>query len=310
MKNIRATLVIVLTVVNLASISCSTGAKSTPGLAHEWWVFSTGGFGGNWPSNPKSLDALLARSSVLRFKPNGEFVSQGFFGSGTWAKGPDRKFILCVEPYTAGARAINLGNKAIGDKAMPIELEAVNETLRLYVTPDKFGKVQWLEFVPYKPTANEINNGYPSESGSSVVFEKPTPTQKKFLGAIERGDSRLVMQMLKSGSDPTGPKKAIVQYMGYDTTTLIMAVSFGHTEVAKILLQSGVDPDESQMGGLTPLMIASRAGFTEIVKLLLVHHANPQLKSGFGTTALDQARKANRKDIEKLILDYDRQAKS
>ena len=309
MKSNRASLVLVLAAVNLVSINCSTGARPTPSMEHEWWVFSTGGFDGNWPSNPKSLDALLARSSVLRFKPNGEFVSQGFFGSGTWANGPERKFILWVEPYTAGARALNLGNQAIGDKAMPIELEAVNETLRLYVTPDKLGKIQWLEFVPYKPTAAEVNNGYPSESGSSLAFERPTPDQKKFLGAVERGDSLTVEQMIKTGTDPTGPRKAIVQYTGYDSTTLIMAVSFGHTEVAKILLQSGVDPDESQMGGITALMIASRGGYTEIVKLLLAHHANPNLKSEFGTTALDQARKAKRKVIEKLLLEYERQAK-
>jgi len=293
-----------LVAVNFASINCSSGPRSTPALQHEWWVFSTGGFGGKWPTVPKSLDEVLARSSVLRLNPNGKFVSQSFFGNGTWVRGPEGKYILSVEPYSAGARTLNLGIKAIGEKSAPIELEEVNGTLRLYVTPDKIGRVQWLEFVPYTPTASEITNGYPSETGSSLAFEKPTPAQKKFLGAVERGDYLTVEQMIKTGTDPTGPRKAIVQYTGYDSTTLIMAVSFGHTEVSKILLQSGVDPDESQVGGLTPLMIASRAGYTEIVKLLLAHNANPKLKSEFGTTALDQARKAKRKDIEKLILEY------
>ena len=57
-------------------------------------------------------------------------------------------------------------------------------------------------------------------------------------------------------------------------TPLFAAVKSNQTEAAKILLQSGADPDGSIENLSSPLHVAIRENFVEIVKLLVDFGAN------------------------------------
>ena len=60
----------------------------------------------------------------------------------------------------------------------------------------------------------------------------------------------------------------------------------GHSDVCKLLLSSGADPNTQTPGGVTPLHRASYAGHVEVVRLLLGHGATVLLCDSDGRTAL------------------------
>jgi serine/threonine-protein phosphatase 6 regulatory ankyrin repeat subunit B len=72
----------------------------------------------------------------------------------------------------------------------------------------------------------------------------------------------------------------------------------GKTEIVKILLEKGANPDLQGKNGYTALMVASMNGHTDIVTELLNKSANPDLKNAEGKTALDLA---SNSDIMSLL---------
>ena len=91
------------------------------------------------------------------------------------------------------------------------------------------------------------------------------------------------------------------------STPLMAASQKGYTEIVKLLLKKGADPNfQDPMGGKTALILAVEAQNPklELAKALLDGGAKPNLKDKKGNTAADLAAKADRKEITKLLQEY------
>lgn len=84
---------------------------------------------------------------------------------------------------------------------------------------------------------------------------------------------------------------------------LRLAVSLNNLDVARSLLQSGIiSINNFDMQRRSPLHIASCKGYTEMVKLLLLHGADPNIKDDLGNTPLHLAACTNNIEIVTLLL--------
>ena len=70
---------------------------------------------------------------------------------------------------------------------------------------------------------------------------------------------------------------------------LASAALHGHAELARELLDLGLDPDQRTTSGETPLMLAASNCHVELVRILLTHGADRSLKDPEGRTALQLA---------------------
>ena len=74
-------------------------------------------------------------------------------------------------------------------------------------------------------------------------------------------------------------------------------------EIAWVLLEAGVQKDERDEGGRTPLMYAAEAGSLEIVRLLLKAGADTDLTDLFDDTALICAARRGHVEVAQLLLE-------
>ena len=99
--------------------------------------------------------------------------------------------------------------------------------------------------------------------------------------AVLTGDLEAVRRQIEAGADldekdPLG-----------GSSPLIIAATFGRTEVAKVLIEAGVDLDQRNNDGATALLSAAFLCRTEIVAALLEAGADRSLRDNAGSTALD-----------------------
>lgn len=94
--------------------------------------------------------------------------------------------------------------------------------------------------------------------------------------AAETGQLDLAREFLDKGADP--------DYIELGLTTLGTAVFQDYTDVARLLLERGANPNLKSDAGLTPLM-QSQSG--EIVKLLAEYGADPKVCDDDGHSAVD-----------------------
>ena len=81
------------------------------------------------------------------------------------------------------------------------------------------------------------------------------------------------------------------------------AASQGEIEEVRALLDKGAWADSWGVDGMfTALTGASEGGHTDVVKLLLAHGANPNMPDHDGKTALKAARMNGNKEIEQALL--------
>jgi len=85
---------------------------------------------------------------------------------------------------------------------------------------------------------------------------------------------------------------------GYNALT--GAVTSGHTEIVKWLLENGANPNYRYGPGYTPLLAAAANGHLEIVKLLLAHGAELRATSNDGKSALALAKERD----HSVVADY------
>jgi ankyrin repeat protein len=147
-----------------------------------------------------------------------------------------------------------------------------------------------------------------SDNGSD---RDPSPPRVDLHVAALQGNLSAVEQHINAESD-------LNQKDAYGSTPLILAITFGRTEVAKALIEAGADMTLTNNDGATPLHIAAFFFRVEIVKALLDHGADKTVRNKAGRTALESALRPF-DDVKKvydsiqkslkplgLKLDYDR----
>ena len=122
---------------------------------------------------------------------------------------------------------------------------------------------------------------YGQQEHSSTENGQPSkpPGVSPHMAALQ-GDIDAIRQHIQAGSD-------LNEKDMFGSTPLIVAVTFGKTEVARALIEAGADMNIRNNDGSTPLHIAAFFCRTEIVKALLDKGANKYLRNNFGSTALD-----------------------
>jgi len=109
--------------------------------------------------------------------------------------------------------------------------------------------------------------------------ENPTPHVSLHVAALQ-GNIDEIQKHIKAGSDLN--EKDV-----YGSSPLIIAVTFGKTEVARALIEAGADMKIKNNEGSTPLHIAAFLCRTEIVEALLDNGADKNLRNNAGSTALE-----------------------
>ncbi len=84
-------------------------------------------------------------------------------------------------------------------------------------------------------------------------------------------------------------------------TALTGAVTSGHAEIVKWLLDNGAEPNYSYTNGYTPLLAAAANGRLEILKTLLGHGADLRAKTGDGKNALAIAIERKHAEVENFL---------
>lgn len=109
--------------------------------------------------------------------------------------------------------------------------------------------------------------------------------------ASEAGDLAEVRALLESGYDPN-----LETHTG--VTPMMLAVSRGHREIVRQLIEAGADLDRPDPGtGMPPIAIAAFQGKERIVEDLLAAGADPARPDSAGFTALDYAEQASQSSI-------------
>jgi len=119
--------------------------------------------------------------------------------------------------------------------------------------------------------------------------------------ACAYGDDLSVEMLLRAGADPSGPKDYSAFLKKYNrpyepSLHLCQAAYGGHTEVVRLLLEAGADPNLPEGEGVTALTIAAERGHAEIVRVLLTAGADTSYRTVHGTAA-ELAEKNGHKEI-------------
>ncbi len=124
--------------------------------------------------------------------------------------------------------------------------------------------------------------------------------QEQLTSAVFGSRTKEVSALLRRGADVNGPDKR-------GTTPLYKASVQGETEIVRVLLEAGADPNLESAGETegTPLCAAAAWGRTEIVRLLLKFGADPNRVEGantYPTRALNWATQNGHLECVDLLL--------
>ena len=98
------------------------------------------------------------------------------------------------------------------------------------------------------------------------------------LAAAAKGDTRAVLALVKSGTDPNTTDAR-------GATPVWVAAENGHTQTVRALVQCGADASTPKEGGETPVFAAAFSGHTDTVRALVKEcHANPDTADELGFT--------------------------
>ncbi|KAJ3321769.1 hypothetical protein HDV06_003918 [Boothiomyces sp. JEL0866] len=110
------------------------------------------------------------------------------------------------------------------------------------------------------------------------------------------GDLKKVQILVRNGVNMNTNK--------FRFTVLQQAISNGHYQVVKFLVESGVDINQTSKNGMTALHLACINGNNQIVKLLLEYGINLHLKGKEGLNALHWAILKKNWQTATLLIDH------
>ncbi len=113
--------------------------------------------------------------------------------------------------------------------------------------------------------------------------------------AVLMGNRTAVENFLALGVDPNEPEAD-------GTTPLMRAVHGRHAEIAELLIAASADVDKANSYGVTPLYVAARAGDPVATRLLLSAGANANTALPSGETVLMTAANAGNIDVVRALL--------
>jgi ankyrin repeat protein len=112
--------------------------------------------------------------------------------------------------------------------------------------------------------------------------------------AAARGDTEVVRLLIGKGEDPNKKNR-------YGNTPLIEAGLVGHVETAALLIDSGVDIDAVNKDGETALIVSVIGYKIPVLRLLLEKGADIERRNRSGHTALDTARERKQGEMVRLL---------
>jgi ankyrin repeat protein len=100
---------------------------------------------------------------------------------------------------------------------------------------------------------------------------------EEFSERVAEGDASSVKLFLEAGMDPNMKNSS-------GQPALIVAAIEGHTEIAKVLLENGADPNAAS--ALSALMFTAFRGYPKVVRLILEHDADVNALDNTGISIL------------------------
>lgn len=117
--------------------------------------------------------------------------------------------------------------------------------------------------------------------------------------ATEFNQIKNVEKALKCGADPD------TVFIDTDSQTVLHIAAFrGYTDIVRLLLRKGANPNASDVQEFTPLHFAAANGHMTIVTLLLLYHADSNPINFRVYTPLHFAAKEGHTEIVKILLQY------
>ncbi|KAF6734997.1 Ankyrin repeat family A protein 2 [Oryzias melastigma] len=112
--------------------------------------------------------------------------------------------------------------------------------------------------------------------------------------AAAHGQIAVVEFLLQNGADPHLLAKG-------RESALSLACSKGYTDIVKMLIDCGVDVNEYDWNGGTPLLYAVHGNHVRCVEILLESGADPTMESDSGFNAMDMAVAMGHRNVQQVI---------
>ena len=125
-----------------------------------------------------------------------------------------------------------------------------------------------------------------------LLLEK-VDNEERLCEVSEEGNVPEVARLLSSGVNPNCEKAH---------TSLTYAAIHGHTEVLKLLLRAGTDPNMAKLNREPLILLATYIGHKDMVQLLLDGGADLKKTDEYGKTPLHLAAFQGNRDVVQLLL--------
>ena len=110
------------------------------------------------------------------------------------------------------------------------------------------------------------------------------------------GQKEAVEYLIKAGAELNSVSKNKMA-----VTPLQSAVAGRHSEITRLLIETGASPNVRERGGYTPLHTAAHNGDIEIARILIFGGADIEASSEKGETPLDMALAAGHSEVAELL---------